>query len=63
MPGRRTFVVHAGDGGPATVEDVRTGRLVAVADLDRVGAQISDWLDGDATDPASNGIAEDHPGL
>ena len=63
MGDRRTFVVHVHMGGPATLEDVRTGRTVALAELAAVGDQITEWLAGDGVAAASELLAGDDPGL
>jgi hypothetical protein len=41
----RTFIVRVSDSPPRVViEDVRTLRTIAAADLDAVGRQIAEWL-------------------
>lgn len=42
---RKTYVVSVRDhDGPATVEEVRTGRKARLASLKDIGAQIERWL-------------------
>jgi hypothetical protein len=42
---RKTFVIHVRDGeGPATVQEVRTGRQARLGSLRETVAQIERWL-------------------
>jgi hypothetical protein len=42
---RKTYVVSVRDhDGPATVEEVRTGRKARLASLTEIGGQIERWL-------------------
>jgi hypothetical protein len=42
---RKTFVVSVRDqDGPATIQEVRTGRTVRLASLAEIKAQIERWL-------------------
>jgi hypothetical protein len=42
---RRTFVISVREhGGPATVQEVRTGRKARLGSLSDTGAQIERWL-------------------
>lgn len=44
-PTRKTFVIHVReDGGPATVQEVRTGRQARLGSLRETVAQIERWL-------------------
>jgi hypothetical protein len=45
LPTRKTYVVsvHEHD-GPATVEEIRTGRKARLDSLKEIGAQIERWL-------------------
>ncbi len=45
LPKRRTFVVSVQQhDGPATVEEIRTGRKARLDSLTEIGAQIERWL-------------------
>ena len=45
LPKRKTYVVSVQEhDGPATVEEVRTGRKARLASLREIGAQIERWL-------------------
>jgi hypothetical protein len=45
VPKRNTYVVSVREpDGPATVEEVRTGRKVRLGSLREIGGQIERWL-------------------
>ena len=56
MPSR-TFVLHVDPLGHSTVEDVRTGRRVALTCLTDLAGQITSWLEEGGRGRASNGDA------
>ena len=60
MPSR-TFVLHVDPLGHSTVEDVRTGRRVALTCLTEVADQITRWLEESLSRRSSNGVAGDDP--